>query len=150
MRNNMGRAMTCALAGAAAASLVGAGPAQARMLSVREEGKLGYVKSSGSQVIDEGPMRGTLPGFGRVHFTYTGSASVSASFTISGHGWLVSGRATGRLSNPNSYIPSFRGKLTLTSGTGRYAHASGSGELFGVFNRHNYALTVQAIGKLDY
>jgi hypothetical protein len=35
-------------------------------------------------------------------------------------------------------------------GSGRYARASGSGELFGVFHRHGYALVVQAIGRLRY
>jgi hypothetical protein len=46
--------------------------------------------------------------------------------------------------------PSFRGSLTITGGSGRYAHAGGSGELFGVFYRRSFALTVQAIGKLRY
>jgi hypothetical protein len=54
------------------------------------------------------------------------------------------------VSNPNSTNPSFRGSLTITGGSGRYAHAGGSGELFGVFHRQSFALTVQAIGKLRY
>ena len=49
-----------------------------------------------------------------------------------------------------SPTPSFRGAMSVTSGGGRYAHAHGSGEIFGVFNRRSYALTVQAVGRLSY
>jgi hypothetical protein len=134
----------------------GAGAAQApvartaRVLSVRDEGHLRFVRSSGSQIIDEGAIGGTLRGSTRVRFTYDGSPSVGARFVIWGSGWSLGGYAAGRLSNPASTSPSFRGSLTLTSGSGRFAHAHGSGELFGVFNRRSYGLIVQAIGKLHY
>jgi hypothetical protein len=75
---------------------------------------------------------------------------VYAQFTIYTNGGSINGHATGRVSNPNSTNPSFRGSLTITGGRGRYAHAGGSGELFGVFSRRSFALTVQAIGKLRY
>jgi hypothetical protein len=144
--------MTRTLPPLAALALALALPASAAAgsLHVRDEGKLRYVKASGSQIIDEGKATGSLPGTARVRFTYNGNPNVSASFTISGHGWSVSGRGSGRLSNPNSPSPSFRGKLTITGGSGRYAHASGSGELFGVFYRRSYALTVQTIGTVRW
>jgi len=122
----------------------------ARTLSVRDEGHLRFSKSSGSQIIDEGTMTGTLHGSTRVHFTYTGEPRVSARFTIYGSGWTMSGYASGWLNNPTSSNPSFRGSLTLTGGSGRYRHARGSGEMFGVFNRRSYGLIVQAIGNLHY
>jgi hypothetical protein len=122
----------------------------ARVLSVRDEGHLHFSKSSGSQIIDEGWMSGTLHGTTRVHFTYSGEPTVSARFTVYGSGWTMSGYASGRLNNPSSANPSFRGSLTLTGGSGRYAHAHGSGEMFGVFNRRSYGLIVQAIGRLHY
>jgi hypothetical protein len=124
--------------------------ALAHSLHVRDEGKLRYVKASGSSVIDEGPAHGNLPGSARVRFTYNGNPTVSASFVIWGRGWSVSGHGSGKLSNPNSPAPSFRGKLTITGGSGTYSHASGAGELFGVFNRRTYGLTVQTIGSLRY
>jgi hypothetical protein len=123
---------------------------RARTLAVHDEGALHFVRSSGSQVIDEGTMRGTLPGRARVTFTYNGGPTVRARFTIYGRGFTLNGYGTGRLKNPNSATPSFRGSLTLTGARGRYAHAHGSGELFGVFNRRTYALTVQALGTLHY
>jgi hypothetical protein len=133
-------------AGAARAPVAGS----ARVLRVRDEGRVHFVRSSGSQIIDEGPIGGTLRGSTRVRFTYDGSPDVGARFVIWGSGWSLGGYASGRLSNPASPDPSFRGSLTLTSGSGRYAHAQGSGELFGVFNRRSYGLIVQAIGKLHY
>jgi hypothetical protein len=133
-----------------AASLITGGVAGARSLSIRDEGRLRFVTSSGSQVIDEGSVRGALPGEARVHFTYNGNPVVYASFVINGAGWSLYGRANCRLSNPNSPAPSFRGSLTLTGGAGRYARAHGSGELFGVFYRRSYALDIQAIGHLQY
>lgn len=128
----------------------GASTASAGSLSVRDSGYLGYVHSSGASVIDEGRVRGSLSGKARVAFVYDGSPTVRASFVISGPGWSLRGEATCHLNSPNSLAPSFRGGLTLTGGTGRYAHAHGRGELFGVYYRRSYALEVQAIGRLAY
>jgi len=127
--------------------------AAARVLDVRDEGHLRFIVSDGSELLDEGPAQGTFTGKLRVHFVYNGEPAVSARFTISGHGGSISGKAKGTLSNPTSPDPSFRGVLTITGGTGRYAHIHGGGELFGVFIRrgpNKYGLTVQAIGKFPY
>jgi hypothetical protein len=128
----------------------GAGDASARTLKVRDEGYLRFHSSWGSLLVNEGNLHGVLPGWGRVRFRYDGSPIVTASFTITGNGWSLQGSATCRMSNPSSLAPSFRGHLTLTGGRGRYAHAHGSGELFGVFYRRNYALDAQAVGQLSY
>lgn len=122
----------------------------ARTLNVRDEGHLRFIKGSGSQLIDEGRATGTFPGWVKVRFTYNGEPTVSAQFTIYGSGGTISARGSGRLSSPVSSSPSFRGHMAATAGTGRYAHVHGSGEMFGVFYRRSYGLTVQAIGKLSY
>jgi hypothetical protein len=122
----------------------------ARSISVKDEGRLRLVKSSGSQVIDEGPATGTIPGKARIVFVYNGNPAVSAQITIAGQGGTMKAHATGHLSNPSSASPSFKGALTITAGGGRYAHAHGSGQLFGVFYRRSYAITVQTQGTLDY
>jgi hypothetical protein len=137
---------TCGLASAIDGPLA----RSARVLNVHDQAHLRYISSSGSLLTDEGQASGTLPGKVRLRFTYDGSPTVSAQLTISGPGWSMRARAQGKLSNPTSPTPSFRGVLTIGNGSGRYAHARGSGELFGVFNRRNYGLTVQAIGKLTY
>jgi hypothetical protein len=122
----------------------------ARVLNVRDEGRLHYVKSSGSAIIDEGHASGTFPGSVKVRFTYDGKPTVGARFTIYGEGGSISAHGTARLSSPTSRSPSFHGSMTIIGGTGRYAHIRGSGELYGVYNRRTYGLTVQAIGKLPY
>lgn len=143
----------------AAAAGAGAAPARraaqpsahaARVLNVRDEGHLRFIHASGSLLIDEGHVSGTFSGWVKVRFVYNGEPNVSAQFTISGSGGSISARGSGRLSSPVSASPSFRGHMSMTGGSGRYAHVRGGGELFGVFNRRSYALTVQAIGKLPY
>ncbi|HVR04803.1 MAG TPA: hypothetical protein VMS02_02100 [Solirubrobacteraceae bacterium] len=146
-------AMAVAASGARAVATVGATQTKARdarVVSVREEGSLGYVSSEASSILDEGSLRGTLPGRGRVVFIYSGSPNVSARFTIRTAAGTISGSARCHLHNPTSLTPSFRGALAISGGSGRYAHARGEGELFGVFHRRGYGLVVQAIGRLRY
>ncbi len=119
-------------------------------LSVRDEGRLHLVTASGSLLIDEGTASGTFPGKVRVRFTYNGNPSVSAQVTIYGRAGSIVARGSGRLSSPTSSSPSFKGALTIVGGSGRYARAHGGGELFGVFYRRSYAITVQTRGTLRY
>ncbi len=122
----------------------------AHLTSVRDEGSLHFMSDEATQIVDDGRLSGTLPGSGRVYFTYNGSPNVTARFTIRTAGGSLNGTAKCRLNNPNSPTPSFRGALVIVGGSGRYAHARGSGELFGVFHRRGYGLVVQAIGRLSY
>ncbi len=122
----------------------------ARTLAIHDVGRLHFVHASGSLLIDEGRVTGTFPGSVKVRFVYDGEPNVSARFTISGAGGSISAKGTGKLSSPTTPTPSFRGRMLVTGGTGRYAHIHGGGELFGVFNRRSYAMTVQAVGKLPY
>jgi hypothetical protein len=122
----------------------------ARTLSVHDEGHLVFKRASGSLLLDEGHVTGSFPALVKARFVYDGQPTVSAQLTISGTGGTISARGTGRLSSPTSPTPSFKGSLRVTGGSGRYAHIRGAGELFGVYNRRNYGLTVQAIAKLPY
>lgn len=146
------RALMCTLLGGLLSlALDGARLAQAsRTLKVSDEGRLHYVRSSGNEIIDEGEATGTVPGRVVVHFTYDGSPSVYASFQIYAHGGTIGGHAKGAISNPTSTSPSFRGACTLSGGAGRYAHAHGKGELFGVYYRRSYGMTVQTRGGVEY
>src|SRR5450759_5944300 len=97
----------CATAAAASTIVWGAGrelPAHAaHVLTVRDEGHLRFVRASGSQLLDEGRVSGSLPGWVKVRFVYNGEPTVSARFTISASGGSISARASGRLSSPVSY-----------------------------------------------
>jgi hypothetical protein len=139
------------LAAAVSVALLGTQAAQAsRVMSVSDEGHLHYLRSSGNEIIDEGHVSGTMPGRVLVHFSYDGNPSVSAHFTIYSAAGSISGSATGQLSNPTSASPSFRAALTLSGGGGRYARAHGHGELYGVYYRRSYAMTVQTRGTVRY
>jgi hypothetical protein len=134
----MGEARTAPRASAAASA------------SVKDEGKLHLIKSSGSTLYDEGNAHGTLPGKVKIRFRYDGNPQVSAQITIYAHGGSILADGSARLSNPSSQAPSFKGTIAIGSGSGRYARAHGSGRLYGVFYRRSYAITVQTEGTLHY
>jgi hypothetical protein len=121
----------------------------ARTLDVKDEGHLHLAgKPEGSLIVEEGSVSGTLPGTVRVRFDV--GATVTAQFTIYAHGGgSVSGRGSGALHSTSLYS-TFGGKLSVTSGTGRFKHARGTGGLYGAIDRKTDALTVQTIGNLSY
>jgi hypothetical protein len=123
---------------------------EARAVSVRDEGHLLLVRSSGSVLIDEGSVHGTVPGKVRIQFIYNGSPTVSAQISIYGHAGTILARGSGRLSSPTNPRPSFKGALTITGGRAGYRNAHGSGHFYGVFYRRSYAMTVQTEGTLSY
>jgi hypothetical protein len=147
-------AATATLAVASGTAALGAGRAHAahaaHAVSVKDEGHLRLVRSSGSLLIDEGPVTGAIPGKVQVRFVYYGDPAVSAQITIYGRSGNIKARGSGRLSSPTSPSPSFSGTLTIEGGSGRYAHASGHGDFYGVFYRRSYAMVVQTSGTLRY
>lgn len=121
----------------------------ARTLSVKDEGHLHLAgRPEGSLIVEEGAVSGTLPGTVKVRFDV--GATVTAQFTIYARGGgSVSGHGSGALHSTSLYS-TFGGTLSVTSGTGRFRHAHGTGGLYGAIDRKTDALTVQAIGKLSY
>ncbi len=118
-----------------------------REVSVNDSGRLHLLKAFGAVLLEEGPAGGTLPGQARVRMTV--GPTVHASFTIRARGWSISGHGGAVLHSSGRYA-SFGGWLSVSGGTGRFAHAHGSGRLYGVIDRRTDALTVQTIGRLDY
>ncbi len=119
----------------------------ARTLDATDIAHMHFVSSSGSLLFEEGSASGTLPGSMRAHFNV--GVTMSGSFTIYTGGGTISGHGTAT-PHASGVYESFAGSLVATGGTGRYVHAHGRAGLYGVFNRRNYALTVQTTGRLSY
>jgi hypothetical protein len=137
---------------AARAERLGGAPAAsvgflARVLSVNDSAHMHAIHSSGNTVTEEGPASGTLPGTVRAKLTLSGS-TVRSGFTIYLHGGSISGHSTGSLHVGHGVYASFGGSLTVSHGSGHYAHASGTGNLYGTINRDTDEVTVQVIGRL--
>ena len=119
----------------------------AHVLNATDTAQLHYLSSSGSLLFDEGKATGTLPGRMRVHLdlgtTFTGT------FTIYASGGSIEGHGSATPHGSGTY-ESFSGTLTVTGGSGRYAHAHGHGGLYGTFDRDNYALVIKTTGSLSY
>ena len=120
----------------------------ARTLSINDTGHLYLLNASGAILSEAGPVSGTLPGSTKVRLDV--GESVTASFTIDSRGGgSITGHGSAVLHSSGRYS-SFGGTLSVNQGTGRYARAQGSGELYGVIDRRTDALTVQTIGTLHY
>jgi hypothetical protein len=124
-----------------------AGARAARVINATDTARLRYVSASGSLLFDEGKATGALPGSMRVHMNL--GATFTGSFTIYTSGGSIKGHGSATPHGSGAY-ESFAGTLTVTGGTGRYARARGQGNLYGTFNRSNYALVIKTTGSLTY
>jgi hypothetical protein len=140
---------TLLLATLAATALAETAPpaGAAHTLSATDTAHLHYLHSAGPLLYEEGSASGTLPGSMRVRFKI--ASTVTASFTIYTHGGTIHGHGTAT-PHASGVYESFAGSLTVDGGTGRYTHAHGHAGLYGVFDRHTYALTIQTTGRLSY
>ncbi len=121
--------------------------AASHALSATDTAHLRYIRASGSELFEEGSASGSLPG--KMDVQAEVGPTLKASFTVFVHGGTIKGRGTAKAHGSGRY-ESFAGTLTVTGGTGRYAHAHGHAGLYGVFDRRTYAMTVQTTGRLLY
>lgn len=103
--------------------------------------------SEGAMLLEEGSATGALPGRMKAHLTI--EASFTGNFVLYTNGGSIKGHGSAKPKGSGRY-ESFHGSLTVTGGTGRFAHAHGQAGLYGVFDRRTYALTVQTTGRLSY
>ncbi len=114
---------------------------------LRISAHLHYVDARGSYLIEEGQASGPLGGVVKAWLRV--AANISGSFTFYPRGGSISGRGVGTLHESGTYA-SFGGSVTVLNGTGLYAHAHGSGGLYGVYNRETLGVTIQTTGNITY
>jgi hypothetical protein len=119
----------------------------ARALKASDTAHLRYLSASGSLLLEEGQTTGTLPGRMRAHVNV--GATFSGSFTIYTSYGSITGRGSAIPHGSGTY-ESFAGTLSVSGGSGRYAHAHGRAGLYGTFDRDDYAFVVQTNGTLVY
>ena len=139
-----------ALFGASAASATTAVPIgrTARTTTVSDTGRLHLVSKSGSSFSERGTATGTLPGAVNAHFVLrvteaTGTVTINArggSLTLALDAFAQSAGSVARLN----------GTMTVTHGTGKYAHAHGTESLTATVNRRSWAIKAQMHGRLSY
>ncbi len=131
------------------AARAASGHAQAaRTLNMTDEAHLRLTRSAGELIEGEGLATGALPG--RVHIRFVVGTYITGTFTFYPRGGgSITGHGSARLHSTSTYA-SFGGTMSVSYGTGRYAHAHGSGGLYGTVNRRDDALVVQTTGRLSY
>lgn len=108
-----------------------------------------YNRSEGSTLVEEGNATGQLPGTmtARVNI----SQGLSGTFTVRPKGGgTITGHGSAAVKQPPRRYESFSGSLTVSGGSGRYAHARGRAGLYGVYDRRTCKLTVQTTGRLTF
>ena len=131
-----------------AAAHTGARARAAHTISGDDNATLHYIPPArGSTLLEEGQATGALPGHVRADLRI--EAIFTGNFTISTHHGTISGHGTAK-PHGSGALESFGGTFTITSGTGRYAHAHGHGGLYGTFRRSNYETYLQLRGTIHY
>ncbi len=117
-------------------------------MNVSDEAHLHLTGTSGEELEEEGQTTGALPGKVRARFVVGSSVTGSFTFYPSGGG-SITGHGSARLHSTGTNA-SFGGTLNVSHGSGRYAHAHGSGGFYGTVNRRTDAITVKTTGRLSY
>jgi hypothetical protein len=118
-------------------------------LEVKLTGHFHLLGHPGHVLSEQGSFTGTVSGPATIHFTLITLTSGTATVLFYPGGGSISGRASTRssLQGANVY---FGGVLSITSGTGKWTHSTGSKLNFsGYLNRTNFQGTAHLSGRLN-
>jgi hypothetical protein len=137
--------------GSAPAGAAGPGAHAARTVSLQESGHLHLTSKQGLTLNEEGSASGTIKGKIYIHLHVANNrGGVTAEVNIYPSGGSLTGYGSASYHVVGSYA-SFSGSLSISRGTGRYAHARASGLRFtGTVKRRNDSVSVRLSGSLSY
>ncbi|WCB96411.1 hypothetical protein DSM104299_05170 [Baekduia alba] len=114
---------------------------------MKEHVDLVLVKKTGaSKFQHSGRASGTFTGTVKSRIAIEHSVVLRGTVTIATSGGSVRMKVDGR-ARSLSMRTKFDGAATITGGTGRYAHAKGTGRFSGVVNRSTWHATLDATGS---
>jgi hypothetical protein len=123
--------------------------AGARSLSLNDTGHLHLTSHHSFTLNERGTASGTISGSIYIHLNIVSVNHVTAEVNIYPRGGSITGHASASYRSSGAYA-TFRGTMRIVRGTGRYAHASGSGLIFtGTIQRSNDAVTVHVSGRMN-
>ena len=135
---------------APAASLASGAAHTARTVSLTESGHLHLTSSHQLHLNEQGSASGTIRGQIYIHLDVSSQHSVSAEVNIYPSGGSLSGNGSASYHVVGGYAD-FSGSLSITRGTGTYAHANARNLRFtGSIQRSNDAVDVKLSGTLHY
>ncbi len=121
----------------------------ARVISLNETGHLHLTSKHVFTLNEEGPATGTIKGTIYIHLHLANQGRVTAEVNIYPQGGSLSGHGSASYQVEGADAV-FSGLLTITGGSGSYAHASASALRFsGSIERRNDAVSVQLSGQLS-
>ncbi len=131
-----------------AASASGPTASAARTQSFNINSTLHLVGRAGHVFNEQGAFSGSQSGTIAIRFVSVTSSAGEASFVAYPHGGSVSGHTVTKGEVVGAHVY-FSGSMTITGGTGSWAHASGRGLGFsGVIDRQNFHATTHMTGTI--
>lgn len=122
----------------------------ASSMKVTEHVVLKLAKRTGTTKFEHtGRATGTLSGSVRSIITLTHSVVLHGTVTINTSRGKLRLKVDGR-ARSLALRARFSGTATIAGGTGRYAHARGTGTFTGVVNRSTWAATIDSSGSFSY
>lgn len=117
---------------------------------IKEHVDLVLVKRSGTTKFQhKGRASGTVAGSVRSQIAITHSVVLKGTVTITTAAGKVRMNVDGR-ARSLGLRTKFTGSAVIAGGTGRYAHAKGTGQFTGVVNRSTWHATIDATGTVRY
>lgn len=127
----------------------GATAVAARTITLNESGRLHLTSHHGFHLNEQGTASGTIKGSIYIHLTVSSTNRVTAEVSIYPSNGSLTGYGTANY-RANGGQATFSGTMSISRGSGHYAHAHASRLSFsGTIQRSNDATTVHVSGPLS-